>query len=205
MKVIEFARSPYVFTAIVLLGVFFEMFAFKKLYVGFTSKIKNEKVRRGLNLVFGIVSCMALAFSQMHVFCNLITAEYAFKHIAAAALGATGLYIALEKVFSDSEMSAIGKVFCDIFSRSNLFDGEITASGAKGVLANMLDIVKKQDDEKAAKEQKAADEIKARLEAFLADGKVTADEKEAAQKLVAESGIALTGSTREKYEALLKM
>ena len=205
MKVIEIVRNPYLFTAIVLLGVFFEMFAFKKLYIGFTSKIKNEKARRGLNLVFGIVSCFILSYSQMHIFCNLITAEFAFKHIAAAALGATGLYVALEKVFSDSEMTAIGKVFCDIFSRSDLFNGEITASGAKSVLANMVSIVRDKDAEEAAKEQKAVEEMKAKLESFLKDGKVTEAEKEAAKKLVAESGVTLSGTTREKYEALLRM
>jgi hypothetical protein len=205
MKIIEFACNPYVFTALVLLGVFFEMFAAKKLYIGFTSKIKNEKARRGLNIVFGLATCLVLAYSQMYVFTNLIGATFAVKHVFVAALGATGLYLALEKVFTDSEMTAIGKVFCDIFSRSNLFDGEITASGAKTVLANMHAIVKEKDAEVAAKEQKAADEIKARLESFLADGKVTEAEKAEAKKLVEEAGSALSGTTRAKYEALLRM
>lgn len=205
MSVIEFARNPYVFTALVLLGVFFEMFAAKKLYIGFTSKIKNEKARRGLNVFFGLVVCTILAYGQMYVITNLIGAVFAVKHVFAASLGATCLYLVLEKVFTDSEMTAIGKVFCDIISRSDLFDGEITAAGVRGTIANLLSIVQNKDAEKAAKEQKAVDEVAARLDAFLADGKVTAAEKEAAQKLVEESGVALTGSTRAKYEALLKM
>lgn len=205
MSVIEFVKNPYVFTAIVLLGVFFEMFAAKKLYIGFTSKIKNEKARRGLNVFFGLVVCTMLAYGQMYVVTNIIGAPFAVKHVLAAAFGATGLYLVLEKVFTDSEMTAIGKVFCDIISRSDLFDGEITPDGVAGTLTNMLAIVQNKDAEKAAQEKKAVDEVAARLDAFLADGKVTAAEKEAAKKLVADSGVALNGSTRAKYEALLKM
>jgi hypothetical protein len=205
MSVIEFVRTPYVFTALVLLGVFFEMFAAKKLYVGFTSTIKNEKARRGLNLFFGLVVCFILAYGQMYVFTNLISAEFALKHVAAAACGATLLYLALEKVFTDSEMTAIGKVFCDIISRSDLFDGEITAAGVRGTIANLLSIVQNKDADKAAKEQKAVDEVAARLDAFLADGKVTVEEKEAAKKMVESCNTPLSGSTRAKYEALLKM
>lgn len=205
MSVIEFVSNPYVFTALVLLGVFFEMFAAKKLYVGFTSTIKNEKARRGLNLFFGLVVCFILAYSQMYVFTNLISAEFGLKHVAAAACGATLLYLALEKVFTDSEMTAIGKVFCDIISRSDLFDGEITPDGVAGTLTNMLAIVQTKDAEKAAQEKKAVDEVAARLDAFLADGKVTVEEKEAAKKMVESCNTPLSGSTRAKYEALLKM
>lgn len=205
MSVIEFVRNPYIFTALVLLGVFFEMFAAKKLYIGFTSKIKNEKARRGLNVFFGLTVCFILAYGQMYVLTNLIGAAFAVKHVAAAALGATGLYLVLEKVFTDSEMTAIGKVFCDIVSRSDMFDGEITPDGVASTLTNMLSIVQNKDAEKAALEKKAVDDVTARLDEFLADGKVTLEEKKAAQKLVEESGVTLSGSTRAKYEALLKM
>lgn len=205
MTIIEFVRNPFVFTALVLLGVFFEMFAAKKLYIGFTAKIKNEKARRGLNVFFGLVVCFILAYGQMYVLCNLVSAVFAVKHVAAAAFGATGVYLVLEKVFTDSEMTAIGKVFCDIISRSDLFDGEITAAGVGGTLTNLLAIVQNKDAEKAAKEKQAVDEIAARLDAFLADGKVTDAEKQAAQQLVESSGVSLNGSTRAKYEALLKM
>ena len=205
MNVIEFVRNPYVFTALVLLGVFVEMFAAKKLYIGFTSKIKNEKARRGLNVFFGMVVCSILAYGQMYVITNIVGTTFSAKHVFASAFGATGLYLVLEKVFTDSEMTAIGKVFCDIISRSDLFDGEITAAGVRGTIANMLAIVQNKDAENAAKEQKAVDEVTARLDAFLADGKVTQAEKEAAQKLVEESGVTLNGSTRAKYEAMLKM
>ena len=102
-------------------------------------------------------------------------------------------------------MTAIGKVFCDIISRSDLFDGEITAAGVRGTIANLLSIVQNKDAEKAAKEQKAVDEVAARLDAFLADGKVTVEEKEAAKKMVESCNTPLSGSTRAKYEALLKM
>ena len=205
MSVIEFVRNPYVFTALVLLGVFFEMFAAKKLYVGFTSTIKNEKTRRGLNVFFGLVVCTILGYGQMYVLTNLIGATFAVKHVFAASLGATLLYLVLEKVFTDSEMTAIGKVFCDIISRSDMFDGEITPDGVAGTLTNMLSIVQAKDAEKAAQEKKAVDEVAARLDAFLADGKVTAAEKEEAKKLVEMAGTTLSTSTRAKYEALLKM
>ena len=205
MSVIEFVRNPFVFTALVLLGVFFEMFAAKKLYIGFTAKIKNEKARRGLNVFFGLVVCTMLAYGQMYVICNLVSATFALKHVLAAAFGATGIYLALEKIFTDSEMTAIGKVFCDIISRSDLFDGEITATGVRSTITNLLSIVQNKDAEKAAKEQAAVDEVAARLDAFLADGKVTAEEKAEAQKLVADAGDTLSGTTRAKYEALLKM
>ena len=205
MSVIEFVSNPYVFTALVLLGVFFEMFKFKKLYVGATSKIKNEKARRGLNLFFGLVSCFFLAYIQMYAFTNLISAEFALKHVAAAAFGATLLYLALEKVFTDSEMTAIGKLFCDILGRSNLFDGKLTANGVKDTINNFASIIKAQKDAKAAQEKKAVDEVAARLDAFLADGKVTVEEKEAAKKMVESCNTPLSGSTRAKYEALLKM
>lgn len=204
MSVIEFVSNPYVFTAIVLLGVFFEMFAAKKLYIGFTDKIKNEKARRGLNVFFGLVVCTVLAYSQMYVITNILGTVFAPKHVFAAAFGATCLYLILEKVFSDSEMTAIGKVFCDIISRSDLFDGEITAAGVHSTVTNLLSIVQSKDAEKAAKEQAAVDEVAARLDAFLADGKVTAAEKEEAKQLVESAGT-LSGSTRAKYEALLKM
>lgn len=205
MSVIEFARNPYVFTALVLLGVFFEMFAAKKLYIGFTSKIKNEKARRGLNIFFGLVVCTILSYGQMYVFTNIIGATFAVKHVFASALGATGLYLVLEKVFTDSEMTAIGKLFCDILGRSDLFDGTLTANGVKDTINNFASIIKAQEDAKAAQEKKAVDEVAARLDAFLADGKVTAAEKEEARKLVEKAGASLSGSTRAKYEALLKM
>lgn len=203
MSVIEFVGNPYIFTAIVLLGVFFEMFAAKKLFIGFTSKIANEKGRRALNLLFGLIVCTVLAYSQMYVFTNLIGVTFAVKHVLAAAVGATGLYLVLEKVFTDSEMTAIGNLFCDIVGRSDIFDGELTATGVKDTIKNFASIIKAQEDAKIAKEKAAVDEVAARLDSFLADGKVTVDEKEAAKKLV--EGVEISGSTRAKYEALLKM
>lgn len=203
MSVIKFVGNPYIFTAIVLLGVFFEMFAAKKLYIGFTSKIKNEKARRALNVFFGLVVCTVLAYSQMYVFTNLISATFAVKHVVAASVGATGLYLVLEKVFTDSEMTAIGNLFCDIIGRSDIFDGELTATGVKDTIKNFASIIKAQEDAKIAKEKAAVDEVAARLDSFLADGKVTVEEKKAAQKLV--EGVELNSSTRAKYEALLKM
>ena len=67
----------------------------------------------------------------------------------------------------------------------------------------MFAVVKNIDDQIAQKETKAIDDVVARLDSFLADGKVTEAEKNEAKKLVAYAGIEDT-TLLAKYSALLK-
>lgn len=199
----ELIKNPLVLMFVCAFLVFVEMFLAKKWYTTFTKKIDNVKARRGVNLVLGIVTCLALALSQMFALCDVLSIAWLWHFAIASAFIATFLYIALEKVFGESEVNEIGKIFCDVISHSTQFDGSITHSGMVDVANKMLAVVHKIDDNEAAKETKAIDDVVARLDSFLADGKITEAEKAEAQKIVATAGICDT-TLLAKYRELLK-
>lgn len=199
----EFIKQPLVMMFVCALLVFAEMFLVKKWYATLTKKIDSVKARRGANLVLGIFTCLVLALSQMAALCDVFTIAWLWQYAIASAFIATFLYIALEKVFGESEVNAIGKIFCEVISHSTQFDGNITHSGMVDVAHKMSAVINGIDEAKAKKETSAIDNVVAKLDSFLADGEITADEKAQAKKLVADAGIYDT-SLLAKYRELLK-
>jgi hypothetical protein len=199
----EFIKQPLVMMFVCALLVFAEMFLAKKWYTTLTKKIDSVKGRRGANLVLGILTCLVLALSQMAALCDVFGIAWLWGYAIASAFIATFIYIALEKVFGESEVNEIGKIFCEVISHSTKFDGNITHSGMVDVAHKMSAVINGIDEATAKKQTNAIDDVVARLDAFLADGKVTADEKAEAQKIVAEAGIYDT-TLLAKYRELLK-
>lgn len=198
-----FFQQPLVMMFICALLVFAEMFLVKHWYTSFTKKIESAKARRGANLTLGIITCLGLALSQMAALCDVFSIAWLWQYAIASAFIATFIYIALEKVFGESEVNAIGKVFCNVISHSNKFDGNITLKGMVDVANKMLTIVHNLDEQDAKKEEKAIDDIVAKFDSFLADGRVTEEEKAEAKAIAADAGI--TDATfLAKYSELLK-
>ena len=184
-----FFQHPLVMMFICALLVFLEMFLVKHWYTSFTKKIASAKARRGANLTLGIFTCLVLALSQMAALCDVFSIAWLWQYAIASAFIATFIYIALEKVFGESEVNAIGKVFCNVISHSNKFDGNITLKGMVDVANKMLTIVRNLDEQDAKKEEKAIDDIVEKFDSFLADGRVTEEEKAEAKAIVADAGI----------------
>ena len=199
----EFFRQPLVMMFVCAILVFGEMFIAKKWCTSFTKKIESSKARRGANLSLGIVTCLGLALSQMAALCDAFGIAWLWEFAIAAAFIATFLYIALEKVFGESEVNEIGKTFCDVISHSAQFDGNITHKGMVNVVNKMLTIIRNIDEQDAKKEEAAVNDVVARLDSFLADGRITEEEKAQAKKLVADAGVTGT-SLLAKYADLLK-
>jgi hypothetical protein len=183
--------------------VFAEMFLVKKWYTTLTKKIDSVKGRRGANLLLGIFTCLVLSLSQMAALCDVFGIAWLWQYSIASAFIATFLYIALEKVFGESEVNAIGKIFCDVISHSTKFNGDITHTGMVDVAHKMSTIIRGIDEREAQKETTAINDVVSRLDAFMADGCITAEEKAQAKKLVAEAGIN-DSSLLAKYRELLK-
>lgn len=199
----EFIKQPLVMMFVCAFLVFAEMFLVKKWYTTLTKNIDSVKARRGANLVLGIFTCLVLALSQMAALCDVFGIAWLWHYAIASAFIATFLYIALEKVFGESEVNAIGKIFCEVISHSTQFDGNITHSGMVDVAHKMSAVINGIDEAKAKKETSAIDNVVAKLDSFLADGEITTDEKAQAKKLVADAGIYDT-SLLAKYRELLK-
>ena len=199
----EFIKQPLVMMFVCGFLVFAEMFLVKKWYTTLTKKIDSVKGRRGANLILGIFSCLVLALSQMAALCDVFGIAWLWQHAIASAFIATFLYIALEKVFGESEVNEIGKIFCEVISHSSKFDGNITHSGMVDVAHKMSAVINNLDQQIAQKQTTAIDDVVARLDEFLADGKITAAEKAEAKKLVATAGIYDT-TLLAKYKELLK-
>lgn len=199
---LEFVKQPLVLMFICALLVFGEMFIAKKWYTNLTKKIEKAKARRGINLILGIVTSLGLSLSQMAALCDVLAIEWLWQFAIASAFVATFIYIALEKVFGESEVNEIGKTFCEVISHSAQFDGDISHKGMVAVANKMLTVVHKVDEAVAEKETKAIDDVVARLDSFLADGRVTEQEKAEARKLVANAGID-DATLLAKYSALL--
>lgn len=198
-----FVTNPIVLMFICALLVFAEMFLAKKWYTAFTKKISDVVVRRATNVVLGIATCLVLALSQMAAICDVFTLENYWYYAIASGFIATFIYLVLEKVFTDSELNEIGKTFCDVISHSDKFAGSITKDGMVSVANQMLAIVTKIDNAEKQKEKDAVEKVCAKLDEFLADGHLTAYEKEQAQKIIAESGIDVS-AFYDKYSAMLK-
>ena len=199
----ELIKQPLVLMFVCALLVFGEMFLVKKWYTTITKKIDNVKARRGVNLILGICTCLILALSQMFALCDVLKIEWLWHFSIASAFIATFIYIALEKVFGESEVNAIGKIFCEVISHSTQFDGNITHKGMVDVAHKMSAVIANIDSQEAKKQTIAIDDVVARLDSFLADGKITAEEKAEAQRIVANAKISDT-TLLAKYRELLK-
>ena len=205
MSLLAFLQNRWTLLVFCALFTFGEMFIVKKSYTHFTKNIQNNKLRRGLNVIFGLVACFVLATVQMWVFCEALGAVFYWKFVIASALGATLLYLVLEKILGESEVNALGKAFCELVSHSDLFDGDLTTDGVISIGKKFITIVDKLNEKEAAKEKEAVDKVTELLEGFLSDGKVTKEEEIKANEAIKESGLDLNGnSTYEKFKALKK-
>ena len=196
--------NRWVLMVVCTLLTFGEMFVAKNWFVKRTSKITNAKVKRGVNIVLGTLTCFVLAAAQMYALCDVLGADFAWKYVLASTVLATWIYYMLEKVFGESEVNALGKAFSEFISHSDMFDGNLTTDGVTAVAEKLLGITNKIDNEVASKQAKAVDAVVERLSGFLNDGVITDAERAEADKIIAESGVNLNGnSTYEKYRALL--
>ena len=202
--IINFISKTWILAIIAMVVVFFEMFFAKRWFVHFTKKITSARARRGANVIFGILTCIALSFAQLFALCDFFTVPFAWQWAIAAALGATLLYLILEKIFTDSELKELGEAFRDLVSHSDLFDGDISKDGIINVAQRIFEITSDLDQKVAAKEGKAIDEVVKKLDEFIKDGNITEAEKAEAAAYVKKYGTALTStSTYEKYKQLL--
>lgn len=200
---LDFFKQPAILMLACALCVFVEMFLVKKWFTTWTVKIENAKARRGVNVLLGIITCFALAAAQMFAFCDILGATYSWVLVAAATGIATVVYLILEKIFGESEVNELGKALANFISHSGEFDGQITKKGVTAVAKELINMAKKVDDAEATKEAKAIDEVVKRLDGFLSDGKVTAEEKVAATELINKNNIDVNSSTYERFRALL--
>lgn len=203
--IMELMANRWVLCIICTVFVFAEMFFVKKWYKSFTTKIQNAKVKTATNLVLGMATCVALAAVQMWALCDVFGGVFYWKFVIAAGIGATGLYLCIEKVFGTAETAKLGETFRSVISHSDIFDGEISANGAIKVAEKLHGLVDKIDKKEAEKENKAITEIVSRLDSFLEDGKITVEEKEQADKFLSNYSTSdLNGNpTYEKYLQLL--
>lgn len=196
--------NPWVMMVVCSLLVFAEMFVAKRWFTNFTQKIKNEKARRSANLLCGMLTCVVLAYAQMYALVDVFKLTFTLHFALASAGIASFIYLAIEKIFEESEVNALGKAFCDFVSHSDIFDGELTTEGVVAVARKLLNITTEIDKKEASKQEKAVDEVVKKLNEFLNDGKITEDESKEAEKIIKSAGVNLSGhSTYEKYKALL--
>lgn len=179
------------------------MFPVKKWFTSWTPKIKNVKVKTAVNVVLGLITSFVLSAVLMWALCDVFGAVFYWKLVIASTLGATLIYLILEKIFGNAVVNKLGNDFANYISHSDLFDGKITDAGALAVAQSLFDRVNKADKAVAEKEGKAIEEVLKRLDGFIEDGKVTAEEKVAATELINKYGIDVSSSTYEKYKALL--
>lgn len=203
--IMELMANRWVLYVVCTLLVFAEMFFAKKWYTTVTVKIKDAKVKTFTNLVLGVLTCVALAAVQMWALCDVFGGTFYWHFVVAAGLSSTAIYLAFEKVFGNATANKLGEMFRSLVSHSDIFDGEISPSGAVKVAERIQDVVAKIDEKEAEKEDKAIAEIVSRLDAFLEDGKITVEEKENADKFLKDySADDLKGNpTYEKYLELL--
>lgn len=194
--------NPIVLMVLCGFATFGIMFGAKYLYIGKTKKIKDEKVRRAVNLILGVISSVEISLTVMWFACDVLKISYLWHFAIASGFIATLLYLALEKVLG-SEADAAGKVIIDFLSHSTLFEGKLSKDGAYSFIKQIATSIAKVENAKKQKEQNAVDGIAAKLDEFLSDGNITEDEKQKAKQLVEESGIAAS-VFYDKYSALLK-
>ena len=198
----NFFTNRWVIMVLCAALVFCEMFVAKAWFTSFTQKIKNEKARRGANVAFGFLTCVVLSILQMYALCDVLKATVYMPHAYAAAGIATLVYLVIEKIFTESEVNALGKAFRNYVSHSDAFDGELSPEGVVTVARKLLNIADKIDQKEAEKERKTVDEICAKLDKIMEDGIVTKEEQAEADKLI--DGVDLEGnSAYERYKNVL--
>lgn len=201
--VLNFFTNRWVLMVICAVLTFGLMFPVKKWFTSWTPKIKNVKVKTAVNVVLGLITSFVLAAVLMWALCDIFGAVFYWKLVIASTLGATLIYLILEKIFGNAVVNKLGNDFANYISHSDLFDGKITDAGALAVAQSLFDRVNKADKAIAEKEGKAIEEVLKRLDGFIEDGQVIAEEKVAATELINKYGIDVSSSTYEKYKALL--
>jgi cytochrome c556 len=196
----ELIKQPLVMMFVCAIGVFGIMYGAKHSFLWLTKKIKTERYRKVANMVLGVATCLEVAFGLMWVLCDACGIAYLWQFAIGSAFIANYVYIVLEKYFG-ADVEAIGKIVKDIFTHSDLFDGTITAQGVAHFVEKTTNMLKQSDEKVASKETKAIDEVVAKFDAFLADGKVTEEEKAEAKALA--HGID-DATLLAKYSNLLK-
>ena len=204
----EIIKQPLVMMAVCALLVFVELCAAKKIapnvwFTKMTKNIPSPEVRRGTNLVLGIIISVGIALSDMAILCDVFGIAWLWHFAIASGFIATFIYLVIEKVWGESKANELGNIFCDVLSYSAGFDGNITEVGKRELAKKVANILKGIDDAAATKESKTIDKIVSKLDAFLADGDITAEEKAEAKKLVEDAGIA-DSTLLAKYRELLK-
>ena len=200
---LNFFTNRWVLMVICAVLTFGLMFPVKKWFTSWTPKIKNVKVKTAVNVVLGLITSFVLAAVLMWALCDIFGAVFYWKLVIASTLGATLIYLILEKIFGNAVVNKLGNDFANYISHSDLFDGKITDAGALAVAQSLFDRVNKADKAIAEKEGKAIEEVLKRLDGFIEDGQVTAEEKVAATELINNNNIDVNNSTYEKYRALL--
>lgn len=169
--------------------VFAEMFIAKKWFLTFTPKISNVSLRKGVNLLLGMVTSFSLALAEMWIICDTVGSALNWFYVGLVTLGVTFAYLALEKVFTDAEIDAFGKSLVEMLSKSKKFEGKLTGQHIAHITNEFVKFTTGIDNtakEKVKTEKdKVADDVIAKISAIVADGEVTAEEKAEADKLLA--------------------
>ena len=176
--------NPIVLMVLCAFATFGLMFAVKHLYLPQTKKIKNEQVRRAVNLAVGTSTSVEVALIVMWAACDMLKIDYLWNFAIAAGFIATLLYLALEKVLG-AEADAAGKVILDFISHSDMFEGKLSKEGAYSFIKQVATSIAKVETAKKQKEQNAVDDVAARLDHFLSDGIITEEEKRQAKISIA--------------------
>lgn len=194
--------NPIVLMVLCAFATFGLMFAVKHLYLPQTKKIKNEQVRRAVNLAVGTSTSIEVALIVMWAACDMLKIAYLWNFAIASGFIATLLYLALEKVLG-AEADAAGKVILDFISHSDMFEGKLSKEGAYSFIKQVATSIAKVETAKKQKEQNAVNDVAARLDHFLSDGVITEEEKAEAKRIVEEAGVDVS-AFYDKYSALLK-
>ena len=194
--------NPIVLMVLCGLITFGLMFLAKHLYLGQTKKIKDEKIRRAVNLFLGVTSSVEIALGVMWGACDLLKIDYLWNFAIASGFIATLIYLAFEKILG-AEADAAGKVIIDFISHSDMFDGKLSKDGAYSFIKQIASSIAKVEQAKKQKEQNAVDGVAAKLDEFLSDGNITEEEKKQAKKLVEDAGLDVS-AFYDKYSALLR-
>lgn len=198
----EWIATPLVLAVIVMLITFGAMFGAKKWFLHFTKKIANPTVRRGVNVALGLATCFVISATLLLAFVDWFKLTFVWWTVVVSALGATGMYLILEKVFGEAKVNEAGKAVMEAISHSDLFDGKLTADGLTKFTKGLFTITNGIDKAVAEKEKVAVDKALTAIEGFMADGKITAEEQAQIEKM--RKSVNLEGTeTYNKYLALL--
>lgn len=200
---LNFIKNPCVMMVVCAALVFVEMFIAKRWFLHFTKKIKSAQTRRGVNVLLGILTCIALALGQTFAMCDVLHVTMQKPLAFASGLIANFVYLIIEKIWGESKVNELGEIFQNFISHSDIFEGELSSEGMVNVAKKLFNIADGIDQKKAAQENEAVEKVCMKLEEFLADGVISAEEEAEAKKLLNNTNVTET-STYEKYAALLK-